>query len=83
MGQTVRGTTAKGVRLTHTPSKLPSNAPPEPGLGTGPGATPGNQGAENVHGSAGNAQLSGTNNPGTHSLPAAGKTPTSQRSPTG
>lgn len=71
MGTTVKGSSSKGVRLTHNPSALPNNAPPEPGLGTGPGAF--GTGAENVKGSSGNAQKSGTNNPGSHALPSAGR----------
>lgn len=82
MGSTVKGTAQKGVRLTHEPKPLPSSAPAEIGTGSGPGAAAGS-GGENVRGSAGNAQLSGTNNPGSHALPAAGKTPTSGRGVSG
>lgn len=79
MGTTVRGTTQKGVRLTHTPSPLPSNGPAEPGLGSGPGSFGG--GGDNVKGSAGNAVSS--NMGPTGELPAAGKTPTGVRSTAG
>jgi hypothetical protein len=57
---TVRGTAKNGKRLTHTPRSHPSKAPPENSV---PGGTAGGgmgKGAENVRGSAGNAQKSGT-----------------------
>jgi hypothetical protein len=57
---TVKGSARKGFRNTHGKKPLPSNVPPENSV---PGGTAGGgmgKGAENVHGSAGNAQKSGT-----------------------
>jgi hypothetical protein len=71
MGTTVKGTTQKGVRLTHTPTSLPSNAPAEPGEGSGPGSFGG--GGENVKGSAGNAVPSNMKGSGGDSGASAGR----------
>lgn len=71
-GKTVIGTVNKGVRLTHTPTKLPDQAPAEPGLGDGPGAF--GTGGENVKGSAGNAVSSNMKGSGGDSGAPAGRT---------
>ena len=58
--QAVKGSANNGKRVTHTPRPHPTNVPPEnsvPGGADGGGM---GKGAENVHGSAGNAQKSGT-----------------------
>lgn len=60
MTNTVKGSARKGMRDTHGKRSMPTNLPPENSV---PGGTPGGgdgKGAENVHGSAGNAQKSGT-----------------------
>jgi len=57
---TVRGSARKGMRNTHGKKSLPKGARSPDSV---PGGTPGGgmgKGAENVHGSAGNAQKSGT-----------------------
>ena len=58
--QAVRGSARSGRRQTHGEKAIPTNTPPENSV---PGGTIGGgkgKGAANVHGSAGNAQRSGT-----------------------
>lgn len=60
MASTVRGSAKRGMRNTHGVKPLPSGAKSPDSV---PGGTSGGgmgKGAENVHGSAGNAQKSGT-----------------------